>query len=302
MSFPYYFLEKLVGKVRFLARNFRFEVSNNPTEPNPVWIPVKGIVNFTLATDNERADTTDFDDDGYSSHIVVSRTGELSFEGHMIEVDEGQRLFDQLAETTGETSVAGLRIVKPNGSGVEYLGTFVTGDIGGGPNDITSWGGTFAQSGKLIREGGYFVGYAVNLYGKTGYQAEVTADGNQKTALSESAVILPVDIQARYQQTIQTHTGASVTPSGWLPSTAIDTSGFSEIGITIFNDATTSNSVVLEWSHDGVTKHGGEIVLASSARKDGAVTVPTKARYVKVSLNNGDTAPHTMSAWAYLKA
>ena len=113
---------------------------------------------------------------------------------------------------------------------------------------------------------------------------------------------LPTAVVSSTQQTIQTHNAISVPLSNANSSAWIDTNGFNEMSITYMNDATASNSLELDWSNDGVTKHGWETPLASATSSRRVATLPTRARYVQVTVKNGDTtAAHVMSAWLYLK-
>jgi hypothetical protein len=126
--------------------------------------------------------------------------------------------------------------------------------------------------------------------------------GSVNTNLASTTIMQPVDIQSHYSQTIQTHAAAVVPPSSWNGPTWIDTNGFNEIAVSLLNDSATTSSISIEWSNDGTTKHGTESVAPNGAFKERVGSATTKARYAKVSIWNGDTIAHTMSAWAYLKA
>jgi hypothetical protein len=115
--------------------------------------------------------------------------------------------------------------------------------------------------------------------------------------------VLPVDIQARLSQTIQTHSGVSIAPSGSSGSVWIDCDGFDKLAITTLNDASKSLAISVQWSHDGVNIQGAEMDIKSTGSYLwGATITDVKSRYVKVSIYNNDTAPHTINAWIYLKA
>lgn len=121
--------------------------------------------------------------------------------------------------------------------------------------------------------------------------------------VNASAVIQPVDVQARYTQTIQTQNGQAVGASTFHDSSWIDCNGFDRIAITVLNSGATANHVHLHWSHDGSALHGMDSnMIPSTVDQYRAGETLVKARYVRVRLNNGHTAPVTMSAWAYLKA
>lgn len=115
---------------------------------------------------------------------------------------------------------------------------------------------------------------------------------------------LNVSLTGRKTQVIQTHNAVSVAASGLGVGSWIDCNGFDQIAFTFLNDAGASASADLQWSNDGANQHGleaGVIILNNSRYKQGIT--PTKARYCRLILSNGDTgAAHTMSVWAYLKA
>ena len=136
-------------KVKILARNWGFEVAEYPTGLSPLWVRISGINSFTISNDKEDTDVTDFDSDGDAEHLVASRSTEISIEGLYIEDDPGQTLFDDIAERMGEQSIAGFRVIRPSGRTDEYFASFTSGDIGGGNNDATSWGGVITRSGSV---------------------------------------------------------------------------------------------------------------------------------------------------------
>jgi hypothetical protein len=136
---------------------------------------------------------------------------------------------------------------------------------------------------------------------KTGQDVYIMG-GSANAVITGSDVMQPVDIQSHYSQTIQTHTASVVPPSSWNGPLWIDTNGFSEIAVTFLNDAATTSSISIEWSNDGTTKQGTESVAPNGAFKERVASVPTKARYARVAVWNGDTVAHTISTWAYLKA
>jgi hypothetical protein len=144
-------------KTKVLARNWIIEVGIPPVAPatEPTWTKVGGVNTFTISHDKEDADTTDFDDQGYNSHIVASRSNEITFEGFYIEDelgarDAGQQLVEDHAEEIGPESIKPLRLTSPGGKVRQWDGSFVTGDVGGGNNDATSWGSTFTPSGPPV--------------------------------------------------------------------------------------------------------------------------------------------------------
>jgi hypothetical protein len=114
--------------------------------------------------------------------------------------------------------------------------------------------------------------------------------------------IMPIDIQSRYAQTIQTHNAVSVATTATSASSWIDCDGFDKIAGTLKNDATTTSNITIDWSNDGATVHGTENIIVNGTGTTRAGIQDVKARYARISVYNGDTVSHTMSAWIYLKA
>jgi hypothetical protein len=159
-----------------------------------------------------------------------------------------------------------------------------------------------AADKELKRAKGNIIG--PNYYDKTKDEYGITegSDGATHTKLTGSNVAQPVDIQARYAQTIQTHSGVTIAPSGnSTQSSYIDCDGFDRIAVTSPSDANHAGTVELIWSNDGSSIHFYDTISTAATGTRGGET-SIKARYVKVNLKNADAAPHTMNAWAYLKA
>lgn len=133
----------------------------------------------------------------------------------------------------------------------------------------------------------------------------VNASGETDNGVSikGSDIMQPVDIQSIYAQTVQGQNGTIIAPSTTNNSSFIDVFGFSEVAITLLLTGGSGNSKIeCRWSHDGVNLHGWEEVLGNGTGTLRAVNVPIKARYISLSVVNGDTVPRTCSVWMYLKA
>jgi hypothetical protein len=120
--------------------------------------------------------------------------------------------------------------------------------------------------------------------------------------LKDSNIMQQIDLQRRYQRTIQTHANVSVpngqaNASGW-----IDTNGFNAVGITMLNSVAAASFMDIYWSNDGVAVHGASYSQLSSAAMAKTVEVPTTARFIKLSITNSHTAPVNITAGLYLKA
>lgn len=127
--------------------------------------------------------------------------------------------------------------------------------------------------------------------------------GNTAALLTGSDVMIPTEKQATYAKTVQTHNAVTVANATWnTQSSWQDAEGFDQIAVTLLSDNSASNSMILKWSHDGVAEQGEETVIVAGTGQRKASQTGVKARYFKVSVNNGHTAPVVMNAWAYLKA
>lgn len=126
-------------------------------------------------------------------------------------------------------------------------------------------------------------------------------DENNPLPIKENkGYITPVDVQARLSQTIQTHSGVVIANTAQnTTATYIDCDGFDKVAITYTQSVAGTSNATFFWSNDGATNHGHEDIL-TTAMKSGCFEV--KARYLKVGIYNGHTAPFTISAWVYLKA
>lgn len=149
-----------MAKTKILARNWTLEVDKDPIQAvptgTPVWVAIGGINTFSTSNDKEDTDTTDFDDAGYASHIVASRSNEITLEGFYIEDsadgtrDEGQQVIEDYAELIGPSAIGGFRLTSPGGKVRQFRASFGIGDVGGGVNDSTSWGATVTPSGPPV--------------------------------------------------------------------------------------------------------------------------------------------------------
>jgi hypothetical protein len=118
-----------------------------------------------------------------------------------------------------------------------------------------------------------------------------------------SQIIVPTDVQSRYSKTIQTHSGTVVAPSGWNQGPWIDCDGFDKLAFNFKNDGTTSSDIYIDWSTDGTNagQAGVDAVVTGNTQQYRSGIVDIKLRYARIALKNNDAAPHTMSAWAFLK-
>lgn len=143
-----------------------------------------------------------------------------------------------------------------------------------------------------------------------------TADGNWATRVaiagaegSSGAVpvssneMLPVDIQSRYAQTIQTHNAVSVGASGFSLGSWIETKGYDKVVLSVKTDVQHALRIKCHWSMDGTNAAIGNDYVLNVTATEGNIEIPVKLPWLRVEIRNDDSATaHVMSAYAYLKA
>jgi len=139
------------------ARDWKFEVSEDPTAGVPVWAQVGGLETFSLSNseNEESADTTTFESAGHSESQAMQRGASIKLEGKIKRAattpfaqDAGQVAADNLAELIGEDSLGGIRFRYVTDTEWTVWTAWVSkGDNGGGNNDKTTWSATFTRSG-----------------------------------------------------------------------------------------------------------------------------------------------------------
>jgi hypothetical protein len=136
------------------ARDYIFEVSEDPDAGTPVWAEIGGLESFSLSNSEgeETADTTTFASNGVAESQPMQRGAALSVEGKVVRngttPDAGQDAVDNLAQLTGEAALGGFRFRHADDTDWTVWTAWVSkGDNGGGTNDKTSFGATFTRSG-----------------------------------------------------------------------------------------------------------------------------------------------------------
>jgi hypothetical protein len=143
--------------VKVLARDWTLFLNSTGTYAVPVWLNITcGLNTFKFANDKKDADTTDFCSDGFTDHIVASRSLEISAEGYYMEDevngdrDPGQEAVETLALAMGNASKGDFKLVSPGGNGKRFYASVGVSDIGGGNEDPSSWGFTLTVAGKPL--------------------------------------------------------------------------------------------------------------------------------------------------------
>lgn len=141
-------------KKRVLARNWKFFIETTTAK---TFERITGLETFSISHSSEELDTTDFDNEGYDSHVIIGRGVELSLEGAM-KLDSqtkercaGQARVEAIAEGFLDESIAKIHIEDPAGDVFEFTGSVTLGSIGGGVKDKTSWGATIKGTSKLAK-------------------------------------------------------------------------------------------------------------------------------------------------------
>lgn len=137
--------------VRVLARDWKLKVDNG----TGTFVEVGGINTFGFGGSKTDADTTGFDSDGWSEHLVAGRGRTLTMEGFFLEDpdtgqrDAGQAIIDALANEIGEDAIGSFELTTPGGTTYEFNGSVEPSDVGGGHNDATGWGATITVTGQV---------------------------------------------------------------------------------------------------------------------------------------------------------
>lgn len=138
------------------ARGWFFEVEDADAGTE-TWLPVAGITSFSVnpGENEETADTTAFDSEGYYSQDVMQRGASLSVEGqYRIDKtskaqDPGQAYIDTVwVNRLGIESQNRLRYRhESQTSWAVWDATVTPGEQGGDTNAKTSWSATFTRCG-----------------------------------------------------------------------------------------------------------------------------------------------------------
>lgn len=130
---------------------------NTGTTSVPVWTKIKGINSWSPSPSKNDADTTDFDDDGRTAHMVASRGDEFTITGFYLEDpndgtrDPGQSAVETLAAAVGYDSLKPVRFTSPGGNRLEFVASANVTIGGGGNDDPSAWEATLTVSGKITK-------------------------------------------------------------------------------------------------------------------------------------------------------
>ncbi len=136
-----------------LARGWNFEVRH---ADGIQWVEIKGINSFSMAGSKEDTDTTDFDSQGRTEHLVAARSANMTLEGFYL-IDEsngtrdpGQARVEVLADNIGTASIAEYRFTGPSGAITVFRASVEVEGPGGGNNDAASWQARLMMAGDYL--------------------------------------------------------------------------------------------------------------------------------------------------------
>ncbi len=142
-----------MGKVKVLARDIKVYVKLVDE-----WIKINELESVTFSSGKSDEDTTTFDNQGWESHIVASRTRGCNLEGKYYvnpstgERDLGQATVDGIGESVGLDSLGDFKIVFPGNTSKQFKASVNLADVGGGNNDALSWGAELTVSGQVTED------------------------------------------------------------------------------------------------------------------------------------------------------
>lgn len=138
---------------KILARGWAFEIGDGAAVPT--FTQIGGLNSWSRSREQNNADTTDFDSQGWMEHLPASRSGSVTVEGLMKmdpadgTRDPGQQACEDAAEQVGVSAYRQFRLYHvDSGKGLQGEVSVGINEVGGGNDDPTSWGATFQLNGQ----------------------------------------------------------------------------------------------------------------------------------------------------------
>ena len=141
-----------MADIVMIAKDFELEVQGDGEE----FLKVPQLTSLTYSQGSNEVDLSNFDDDGFKSCMVVSRTRTLTFECNYLvdedtkELNPALKLISDLNNKVGYEAIGTFRLAFPNGDKIEFRGTVSLNGMGGGVDDKLTFGGTITINGKPI--------------------------------------------------------------------------------------------------------------------------------------------------------
>lgn len=137
---------------KFLARDLTIEIE----DPDDVgsFVNVGGVHSLTHSPSTAKANTSDFNSNGRSEHLVAERGETWTIAGFALEdvatgqQDEGQQLCEQLGRERGPASIGVFRITSPGGNAIVFDASVEVTIHGGGNNDAAAWQAVIEVTGE----------------------------------------------------------------------------------------------------------------------------------------------------------
>lgn len=144
-----------MAEEKVLVRDFYLYVNTGVSDLTPTWTQIHGLHPELEWSDSPtRADTTDQDDGGVQSHLVVSHEYKASVKGKRLEDpddgsrDPGQAKAEEIANAIGSDSIGYFKIATPGGNAIDFHASATVKPFGGGMNDAATWECELAVSGE----------------------------------------------------------------------------------------------------------------------------------------------------------
>ncbi len=120
------------------------------------YVEINGIRSFTVATTKQDADTSDFESQGWNTHLVAARGTTITLEGLFLEDvsdksrDPGQLAVEAQAAIVGPTGIAQYKLTTPGGTTWVFNASAEVTGPGGDTNAVADWKVTLTVSGSIV--------------------------------------------------------------------------------------------------------------------------------------------------------
>jgi hypothetical protein len=152
---------------KYLARNHRFSITEDESYQTATWTTISGVNAWSWSEDSADADSSDFENSGWTSSFVVTRGATLGIEGQYLidEVngtkDAGQLIAETAAHDFGPSGFRWVRVQALNTARDTAIGSIIVqasikmGEGGGGMEDINPFSLECLVQGKPVGSGIY---------------------------------------------------------------------------------------------------------------------------------------------------
>lgn len=140
-------------QIHTLARNFPVEI-NTGTSETPVWTRIESLETVTFNVSKTDAETNNFDNAGWTSHIVAMRgleitvAGQVSLDPVTKSPSPGQAAVEALGRAVDQDAFKEFRVRRPGGKAVAFTASAMCNPTGGGTNEAAKWTATLKSNGE----------------------------------------------------------------------------------------------------------------------------------------------------------